>query len=382
MYSPAWIIQQKSINSHYNEHSSFICCNEKGIYVVYKTDIDNSTIATIIKLNKNGQLISKLELSHNNSIPAICCNKNYIFISLQYESNIILYKIDCDSFEYVIKKYDIYTYGIIYITICCDELYIYIAYIENNIILIRKISTDDLNESWIVPFHLNITNNEYDRVSICKNSHGIYIAYFENKSDKTYLNIVKIYKYSIEYYNTILVFDNINKLSVPTICCDILNIYITYTDLQHNLYILKFKLDCNLEWNIKRENNNENIYNIDPFIYCMNYHIFITYCTNGLANDSDIAVLKVNIDGNDVVACQFIEFNTIENDIEPSLCAETNAVYVSYTTYGKTDSNIVIFKLDMKCFQKNNINNKLNVLYYCKYISHKHPINYKIINIK
>jgi hypothetical protein len=372
---PAWIIQEKSFNTVHNDHSSHICCNESGIYVVYHTEEISNLNVTVFHLNTKGEYVWKKTMStplyNSNSITTICCDNLHIFISYQFTNDtVILYKINInnpDDISFLVIK-NTCTFEV-QPSICCDTLYLYMTYYYEKNIYVRKISTDTLTEQWLPPFTMQIsTDSDCHRSYVCKNSRGIYVTYMTEKNDMTEINIFKIVRGGLQWIDVQPAFSSCDKNINPSICCNVTDIYITYYDVQYNVYILKYDLDGKLLWSVKQENQNNNVYNLDPIICCNNDHVFFSYYTNGntsqeiSSSGSDIVVFKINTDGNDIVACQFLNFNTKDNDIEPSICSDKDGVYITYSTFGSiastkkettaVESDIVVFKLNADSFKR------------------------------
>jgi hypothetical protein len=394
MYSPAWIMQERSFNTVHNDHSSHICNNDSGVYTIYQTDTTKSEI-TLFKLDLNGEFIWKKTLDQtlftSETLTSICCNDAFIYISYQINrENIIIYKINCatqNTTDINIPFNN--TNKCIVSSLCCDTLYLYMVYSINNILYVYKISTDDLMLYWPIPIstYMDTDDDTYDKVFMCKNSRGIYITYLAKKNADTYINVLKIFKNNIDKIESYHAFSGIDTLINPSICCNVKNIFITYHDPLHNIHIVKCNINCEQEFKIIQENTRQYIYNLDPIICCDDKNVFLSYYTNGCTNNikktgtSDIVVLKVNVDGGDVITCQFVNFNTDDNDIEPSVCSDSSGIYISYTTFGTiigsnkksndVDSDIAIFKLNMSTFFTMKCSTLSKVFLY-KYVSHKY----------
>lgn len=412
MYSPAWIMQERSFNTNHNDHSSRICSNDSGIYVVYQTENEKSDV-TLFKLDLNGNYIWKQLLEKpvydKDVMTSICCNNVNIFIAYQINKNeLIAYKIECLTGLYVNRIIELPEITAEYVTVstCCDILYVYMVFYINNMIYVKKLSTDDLTDNWLLPITAKVNaNNVYNKAFICKNSRGLYIGYFADRDDDTYINVIKIFKNQIEHYDNKFAFNGTDKNINPSITCNVKNIFLTYHDLQHNIHVFKYNLCCNKEWKVIQENNSEHIYNLDPMLCCDEKYVFFSYYTNGIMgitgsdepmsdkkpNSSDVVVFKINVDGGDIVACQFLNFNTNDNDIEPSICSDNEGVYVTYTTFGKVigsdkkdnedDSDIAVFKLNVNNFDKMKEVAHINKIYLYKYMSHKHETDNKKMNL-
>ena len=408
-------MQERAFNTNHNDHSSHICSNDSGVYVVYQTENNNSDV-TLFKLNLDGKYIWKQILDRplykSTIITSVCCNDMYVYISYQNNDNeLTLYKVDCITGLYISKIIELPAITVEDVTVstCCDTLYVYMVFYINNMIYVKKLSTDDLSDNWLLPITAKVNaNNTYNKAFICKNSRGLYITYLAEMDGNTYINIIKICKNKIEHYDNKYAFDGVDININPSICCNVRFIFITYHDPLHNIHVFKYNMSCREEWKVIQENNNNKIYNLDPMICCDDKYVFFSYYTNGImgitgADDSneqisnkkpgssDIVVFKINVDGGDIVVCQFLNFNTNDNDIEPSLCSDTCGVYVTYTTYGKvngsdkleneTDSDIAVFKLNINNFEAVQRTKNINKIFLCKYISHKQHMDCRKINL-
>jgi hypothetical protein len=240
-----------------------------------------------------------------------------------------MYKIECTTGVCIGRVIDLpaVTTNIVTASTCCDTLYVYMVFYMNNMIYVKKMSTDDIVDNWLLPITARVNaNNAYDKAFICKNSRGLYITYLADMDNDTYVNIIKICKNKIEHYDNKFAFNGVDKNINPSITCNVKNIFITYHDPTHNIHLFKYDLNCVKEWKVIQENTEEYIYNLDPMICCDEKYVFFSYYTNGVMGitgsselnskkkpgTSDIVVFKINVDGGDIVACQFLNFNWIE----------------------------------------------------------------------
>lgn len=403
MFSPAWIIKEKSldINSN-NDHSPHICSNESGIYVVYQIERIDLNVS-IFKLDFKGTLIWKIVLPNNLykllSTISMCCNNQYIFITYQTDvSQLNICEVNMvDGTIALNTTIDIDTtdgttenvsdvISTIYPSICCDQLYLYLTYYLNSTVTITKYALD-LTESWDASCIISVQNpsKSYKKAIICKNSRGLYITYFTESDTSTDINLLKINKANgvnqgvVTWAVSQSAFDTTQPNINLSICCNVSDIYITYNDPTYNIIVIKYNLAGVQKWKIIQNNNSNIIYNLNPVICCDLKYVFFSYYTNGAyfnnttAGGSDVIAFKINTDGTNIMACQFVDVDTNNNNMEPSICSNKFGLYISYTTFN-TDTNIVVFQLDMNTFM-NTIKSNFSLLH--KFCTHRYANSFK-----
>jgi hypothetical protein len=312
-----WITQNPDFNTSGNEQLNYygnnertICCDADGnVYCAYFTDgsisggsNNGDCDIVVFKLNTQGNLL--------------WCKQNSVFNT---------------------------AYNDITPSICCDNTGIYITYSTYGTVSGGTVPDVYWSECNIVVFKLDMN--------------GEFIWCKEN-SEFNALNDIGISTYNL----------------CPLICCDNLNhIYIAYstdapvsggTNIGIN-DIVVFKLNCddgNLMW--IKQNATFNTIADDEFatICCDVSGIYIAYQTYGFASggsntgNSDIAIFKLNTDGDIEWIKQENNFNTTDNDCYPAICCDSDAngyIYISYYTIGTVSGNellngqnIVVIQMD------------------------------------
>ena len=204
--------------------------------------------------------------------------------------------------------------------------------------------------------------------SITVDSTHIYVTY--NDQENTDVHVMKLDKNN----NGNLVWTqnySINAMSgARSISVGPSGLYLTYCTNTNTVEIFKINQETGvIQWNKKTNNNNINSelapssYNY-PSIAVYSDGIYLTFFGDGISSGSgntnldstkyDIVVMKMTKAGQIVWTKQTPEFNTADNDSEPSIAVDSSGVYVTYSTEGTVAGNtnsggqdIVVFKLDL-----------------------------------
>jgi len=373
VYSTTGTVQGQSKTSGEGDEDIVVMGMNKGNgtvrWIRQSPDFNGSTAQTIPKIAADSTGIYVTYAMKGGTIPGGVNPDNKIAI--------VVMKMDQDGNRQWIKQFnlnnnsDVENFRERYQNIAVNSVGAYITYSKktndepdgDNDIVVMGINKNNGNVLWTKQDNTLNTTSKEGFPSIAADLDGLYLTYqtlgavVGTNPGRTDLVVIRMNTAGvIQWRKQSNTFSNI-ELFIPilsNIAADSDGLYVTYTTYgdvigqtveNENLFdivVMRMKkTDGNVEWT--KQNRTFNTADNDrfSFIAADSTGLYLVYNTEGTVPDetstgaSDIVVMRMNkLDGEVEWIRQNSTFNTIEDDIATTIAADSDGLYISYTTKG------------------------------------------------